>query len=87
MRSHIILLFLAAVQPAGGGERGGGEGRRRREEGGGRETVTCRRTHMVLLRRNTDYRDQSDPGRSRSPRQGLSASINNKNNNKKVVNI
>lgn len=56
------------------GERGGG---------GGRDTVTCRRTHMVLLRRNTNYRDRSDPGRSRSPRQGLSASIINNNNNNK----
>lgn len=40
----------------GGGEEGEEGKRQEEEEGGSRDTVTCRRTHMVLPQRSADHR-------------------------------
>lgn len=51
-----LVMLTAAVQTAGGEEGEEGE-RRRRREAAARDTVTCKRTHMVLPQRSTQHRD------------------------------
>lgn len=55
MCCYVFVTMTAAVQTAGGEEGEEGE-RQEEEEGGGRDTVTCRRTHMVLPQRSADHR-------------------------------
>lgn len=59
MSCCVPVTLPAAVQTAGGeeGEEGERLGRRRRREAAARDTVTCKRTHMVLPQRSTQHRD------------------------------
>lgn len=56
MCCFVLVTMTAAVQTAGGGEEEEGE-RLEEVEGGSRDTVTCKRTHMVLQQRRADHRD------------------------------
>lgn len=60
-----VHVYSATIQTGGGGRRGAGKGReseREKERGGGSgDTVTCRRTHMVLQQRIPDHQDSQTP--------------------------
>lgn len=57
MSCCVPVTLTAAVQTAGGEKGEEGERRRRRREAAARDTVTCKRTHMVLPQRSTQHRD------------------------------